>query len=176
MKRFRALVRVRPGQGVLDPQGQAVAAALRALGFAGVEDVRVGRWIEVELQAGSADAARAAAEEMCRRLLANPVLEEYAVDVVEVGGEPPGPARGGAGAPPAVAGLGSPLNPGAAARGLGAPVEGAVQGTATQAPARGVPPAGGAGSPPMPGSPGLPPVPGDGAGRERPSGPPRGDG
>lgn len=154
MGRFRAQVRVQLKPGVLDPQGQAVAGALRALGFSGVEDVRVGRWILVDLQAGSLGEARAAAEEMCRRLLANPVLEDYAVDVVEVA--------------PEVAGrLGSPLNPGAAARGL-APAGGGEK--AGSLPWRGVPAGSEAGPDLVPGAPGLPPVEGAPPPQERAGG------
>jgi phosphoribosylformylglycinamidine synthase PurS subunit len=81
--RFRARVRVMPRPSILDPQGQAVAHALGELGFAGVAGVRVGRAVELELDAPSADAARAGALKMCERLLANPVTEDFALDTVE---------------------------------------------------------------------------------------------
>jgi phosphoribosylformylglycinamidine synthase subunit PurS len=67
----KARVLVRPKAGILDPQGQAVERALPALGFGEVANVRVGRLIELEVQ----DAARL--PEMCERLLANPLIEEY---------------------------------------------------------------------------------------------------
>ena len=70
---MRARVLVRPKAGILDPQGAAVERALPALGFDGVHDVRIGRLIEVEV----ADPARL--DEMCRRLLANPLIEDYEV-------------------------------------------------------------------------------------------------
>ena len=67
--------------GVLDPQGEAVRHALGALGFEGVGDVRVGKVIEVDLAATDAAAARAEAEAMCEKLLANTVIENYAVEI-----------------------------------------------------------------------------------------------
>jgi phosphoribosylformylglycinamidine synthase subunit PurS len=71
MSRVRVLVR--PKAGILDPQGQAVERALPALGFAGVENVHVGRLIELDVE----DPARV--EEMCERLLANPLIEDYEI-------------------------------------------------------------------------------------------------
>ncbi|MEO5826457.1 MAG: phosphoribosylformylglycinamidine synthase subunit PurS [Gemmatimonadales bacterium] len=78
---FRVHVRVIPRPGLLDPQGQAVEHALGSLGFAGVRSVRVGKAIEFAIDARSADEARAAARAMCDRLLANPVTEDYAIEV-----------------------------------------------------------------------------------------------
>ena len=75
---MRARVLVRPKAGILDPQGAAVERALPALGFEGVRDVRVGRLIELEV----ADPARLG--EMCERLLANPLIEDY--EIVEDAG------------------------------------------------------------------------------------------
>jgi phosphoribosylformylglycinamidine synthase PurS subunit len=73
---LRVRVLVRPKAGILDPQGEAVKSALPALGFGGVESVHVGRLIEMELE--STDEVDA----MCRRLLANPTIEEYEWEVV----------------------------------------------------------------------------------------------
>ena len=70
---MKARVLIRPKEGILDPQGQAVERALPALGFRGVSGVRVGRLIELEVE----DPARV--EEMCERLLANPLIEDYEV-------------------------------------------------------------------------------------------------
>jgi len=78
----RATVLVRPKEGILDPQGQAVEQSLRKLGFA-VADARVGRVVDVEVEASSADEARERVEEMCGRLLANPLIESYEVEVHE---------------------------------------------------------------------------------------------
>jgi phosphoribosylformylglycinamidine synthase len=71
-------VLVRPKPGILDPQGQAVSSSLRHLGFE-VGDARVGRVIDVELDAADPDAARAAVERMCDQLLANPLIESYEI-------------------------------------------------------------------------------------------------
>jgi phosphoribosylformylglycinamidine synthase PurS subunit len=72
----RVTVLVRPKDGILDPQGEAVKSALPALGFGGVKTVHVGRLIEMEVE--SADEVDA----MCRRLLANPTIEEYEWEVL----------------------------------------------------------------------------------------------
>jgi phosphoribosylformylglycinamidine synthase len=74
-------VRIIPRSGLLDPQGQAIAHALSALGFSGVGDVRVGKAIELEVEAPSTDAAEASVRAMCERLLANPVTEDFAIEV-----------------------------------------------------------------------------------------------
>jgi phosphoribosylformylglycinamidine synthase len=77
--RARVFVRLRPG--ILDPQGQTIRKALEGLGFPEVKDLRVGRIMELELEETDAARARARLEDMCRRLLANPVVEEYSVEV-----------------------------------------------------------------------------------------------
>ena len=74
---MKARVLIRPKEGILDPQGKAVERALPALGFEGVSNVRVGRLIELDVD----DPSRV--PEMCERLLANPLIEEYEVLVVE---------------------------------------------------------------------------------------------
>jgi phosphoribosylformylglycinamidine synthase PurS subunit len=80
---FRVHVRVMPRDGLLDPQGQAVEHALTALGFEEAGAVRVGRAIELALAAGSRDEAEARARQMCDKLLANPVTEDYRLEVEE---------------------------------------------------------------------------------------------
>ncbi len=75
---MRARVLVKPKQGILDPQGQAVERALPALGFTGVSQVHVGRLIELDVE----DPARL--PEMCEQLLTNPLIEDYVVESVEV--------------------------------------------------------------------------------------------
>jgi phosphoribosylformylglycinamidine synthase len=70
--------------GVLDPQGSAVEKALQALDFSGVQEVRIGKYLEVRLAAKDKGQAEADTEEMCRRLLANPVIENYRFELVEV--------------------------------------------------------------------------------------------
>ncbi len=79
MSRFRVAVHVVPRRGLLDPQGKAVADALHTLGFRDVAAVHVGRHLVLELDARDAEGARAAAREMCERLLANPVTEDFSI-------------------------------------------------------------------------------------------------
>jgi phosphoribosylformylglycinamidine synthase len=74
----RATVLVRPKEGILDPQGDAVGASLRTLGFA-ISNARVGRLVEVDVDAATREEARAQVEEMCERLLANPLIESYEI-------------------------------------------------------------------------------------------------
>jgi len=76
----KATVLVRPKKGILDPQGQAVEQSLRKLGFA-VAEARVGRVVDVDVEASSADEARERVEAMCTQLLANPLIESYEVEV-----------------------------------------------------------------------------------------------
>ncbi len=78
---FRVHVRVVPRPGLLDPQGQAIEHALGSLGFDGVQGVRVGKAIDIGIDAASAADARAMARQMCDRLLANPVTEDYVIEV-----------------------------------------------------------------------------------------------
>lgn len=77
----KAVVTVMPKAGVLDPQGEAVRRALAALGFDGVESVRQGKVIEMELAESDAAKAEATAVEMCEKLLANKVIESYSIEV-----------------------------------------------------------------------------------------------
>ncbi len=81
MNRFRIEVRVTPRPGLLDPEGKAVDHALTSLGYEGIQRVRVGKVIVIDLDAASEEEARDRAEEMCRKLLANPVTEDFAVEV-----------------------------------------------------------------------------------------------
>lgn len=85
MTRYRVAVQVVPRRGLLDPQGKAVADALHTLGFRDVDAVHVGRHLVIELQAPSVDGARALTREMCERLLANPVTEDF--HIAEVSAE-----------------------------------------------------------------------------------------
>lgn len=85
MSRYRVAIHIVPRRGLLDPQGKAVADALHTLGFAGVRDVRVGRHVIVETDADDADAADRRAREMCERLLANPVTEDFEIAGVSEG-------------------------------------------------------------------------------------------
>ena len=78
---MRATVLIRPKPGILDPQGEAVGSALGHLGFE-VNDARVGKVIDFELEAGDAAVAKALVEKMCEQLLANPLIESYEVEIV----------------------------------------------------------------------------------------------
>ncbi|NKE46707.1 phosphoribosylformylglycinamidine synthase subunit PurS [Roseomonas frigidaquae] len=78
---MRARVTIMPKTGVLDPQGKAIGHALGSLGFAGVGEVRAGKVIELELSEADPAKARAVAEEMARRLLANTVIESFKVEL-----------------------------------------------------------------------------------------------
>jgi len=81
MQAFVAGIEVHLKPGALDPQGQAVGAGLRSLGYVGVTDVRVGKHLRVRLEAEDEAAARAAVQRMCQELLANPVMETASFDV-----------------------------------------------------------------------------------------------
>ena len=76
----RVAIRLRPD--VLDPQGKAIGHALETLGFSGVNNVRQGKLIEFDLAAGDAAAAETQVKAMCEKLLANPVIEDYEVEIV----------------------------------------------------------------------------------------------
>ncbi len=86
--KLRVLVRLKAG--ILDVQGAAVMRALGGLGFKEVRDLRVGKLIEVEVEAPTAEAGRTQVEAMCRRLLANPILEDYTIEAVPESALPPG--------------------------------------------------------------------------------------
>jgi phosphoribosylformylglycinamidine synthase subunit PurS len=74
----KATVLVRPKPGILDPQGQAVEASLKQLGFS-VGDARIGRVVDLDVDAADAEQAREAVERMCQQLLANPLIESYEI-------------------------------------------------------------------------------------------------
>ena len=79
---MKATVLVRPKHGILDPQGQAVESSLRQLGFA-VDEARIGRVVDLEVEATDPAAARAEVERMCEQLLANPLIESYEIELSE---------------------------------------------------------------------------------------------
>lgn len=78
---MKARVEITLKGGVLDPQGKAIGHALHGLGFADVGEVRQGKLIELDLAETDPARARAQVEEMCQKLLANPVIERYAIDI-----------------------------------------------------------------------------------------------
>jgi phosphoribosylformylglycinamidine synthase PurS subunit len=77
---MKATVLVRPKEGILDPQGQAVESSLRQLGFP-VAEARVGRVVDLELDAADAAEARTQLERMCEQLLANPLIESFEIEL-----------------------------------------------------------------------------------------------
>ena len=79
--RARVLVRLKPG--ILDVQGAAVQRALVGIGFADVRELRVGKLVEVDVDAPTATVARQRVDEMCRKLLANTILEDYTIEAIE---------------------------------------------------------------------------------------------
>ncbi len=83
MKTFTVEAEIMPKRGVNDPQGESVLSGLKLLGFTGASKVRVGKMIRFQLDAESEDAAKTAATEMCDKLLANPVIEEYELNIQE---------------------------------------------------------------------------------------------
>ena len=79
---MKARVLVMPRAGVLDPEGKAIGQALHGLGFSGVREVRAGKVIWLDLAATDEAGARAEAEAMARRLLANPIVEDFSVEIL----------------------------------------------------------------------------------------------
>ncbi len=78
---MKARIQITLKAGVLDPQGKAIEHALSALSFSGVQDVRQGKYIEIELAESDSDKARKAVERMCEQLLANTVIENYTFEL-----------------------------------------------------------------------------------------------
>ncbi|HIF07185.1 MAG TPA: phosphoribosylformylglycinamidine synthase subunit PurS [Gemmatimonadetes bacterium] len=83
MSRFRLEIRVIPRPGLLDPEGKAIQHALLSLDYEQVQEVRVGKLLYLDVDASSSDEAREGAEAMCRRLLANPVTQDFEIQVQE---------------------------------------------------------------------------------------------
>jgi phosphoribosylformylglycinamidine synthase PurS subunit len=81
---FKVSVYVTPKQGVVDPQGAVVERALPALGHTGAGNIRVGRYITLEVEGSDAEKVKADVDDMCRRLLANPIIEDYRFEVFPV--------------------------------------------------------------------------------------------
>jgi len=74
---MKAKITVMPKKTVLDPQGKTVAHALESMGFKGIKEVRIGKFIEVELKAGNKASLKKKMDEACHKLLSNPVIEDY---------------------------------------------------------------------------------------------------
>ncbi|GAB4365616.1 MAG: phosphoribosylformylglycinamidine synthase subunit PurS [Calditrichia bacterium] len=82
---MKAIIRVQLKKGILDPQGKAVNNALHHLGFESIRDVRIGKYIEMDLGEVNHETATNIVEESCKKLLSNPVIEDYFYDLVEDG-------------------------------------------------------------------------------------------
>lgn len=82
-RQYAVQIHVTPRPGILDPEGETIGRALGALGYAGASNVRAGRLITLRFDAPDAAAARTAVTEMCERLIANPIIEDYTVQVEE---------------------------------------------------------------------------------------------
>lgn len=84
--RFTAVVAVSGLEGIADPEGQTIERALPALGFEGIGQVHVGKLVRFEIEAADEASAHERADELCRRLLANPVMERYELTIQVAGG------------------------------------------------------------------------------------------
>ena len=82
---YRIAVYVTPKKGVVDPQGAVVERALPALGHSGVSNIRVGRYITLEMDAADEKALETQVDAMCRQLLANPIIEDYRFEITKAG-------------------------------------------------------------------------------------------
>ena len=78
---MKARVHVTLKNGVLDPQGKAIEHALKTLGFNNVDGVRQGKFLEIDLAQNDPEAAKTQVDDMCRKLLANTVIEDYSIDI-----------------------------------------------------------------------------------------------
>jgi len=87
VSRFRLEIRVIPRPGLLDPEGKAIQHALHSLDYEQVQEVRVGKLLYLDVAAESSEEARKGAEAMCRRLLANPITEDFEIQVQEASEE-----------------------------------------------------------------------------------------
>lgn len=80
---MKAQIIITPKKAVLDPQGKTVQGALEHLGYAGIREVRVGKYLEIELSGADRETARRQLDEACRRFLSNPVIEDYRLELVD---------------------------------------------------------------------------------------------
>lgn len=77
----KAKVYITPKKGILDPQGKTVESALHSLGYKSVENVKIGKYIELEIKGKTLESAKKQLDEMCKKLLSNPIIEDYAFEV-----------------------------------------------------------------------------------------------
>ncbi len=83
---YLANIKVKLRKSILDPQGKTVEHSLHSLGFSNIKDTRIGKYIELKIDVGSEDDAKKLTDEICKKLLANPVMEDYEFDVVKYDG------------------------------------------------------------------------------------------
>jgi phosphoribosylformylglycinamidine synthase len=84
MKTFRAAIQIQLRKQILDVQGKTVEHALHSLGFTGVQDVHIGKYVELTVSAADQANARAQVEEACRKLIANPIMEDFHIELQEL--------------------------------------------------------------------------------------------
>jgi phosphoribosylformylglycinamidine synthase PurS subunit len=83
---YKAQIKVTLRKSILDPQGKTIEHSIQSLGYKNVADTRIGKYIELKLDANSEEEAKKVTEEICRKLLANPVMEDYEYDIVNLNG------------------------------------------------------------------------------------------
>ena len=83
---YSAKIRITLRKSILDPQGKAVEHSIQSLGYKNIKDTRIGKFIELKIDAATEDEAKSVTEEICSKLLANPVMEDYDFDVISVNG------------------------------------------------------------------------------------------
>jgi phosphoribosylformylglycinamidine synthase subunit PurS len=83
MNGMKAVIKVRLKKGILDPQGKTINKALHHLGFGTIDDVRIGKLIELTIQEQKEDIARKKIEEACKKLLTNPIIEDFTYEIIE---------------------------------------------------------------------------------------------
>jgi phosphoribosylformylglycinamidine synthase subunit PurS len=84
---YSSRIKITLRKSILDPQGKAVEHSIESLGYKNVKDTRIGKYIELKLEAASEDEARKITEEVCKKLLANPVMEDYEYEIFSLNGE-----------------------------------------------------------------------------------------
>ncbi len=84
---FSAKIKVTLRKSILDPQGKAVEHSIQSMGFSSITDTRIGKFIELKIDTSSEEEARLVTDEICRKLLANPVMEDYSFDISKMNGE-----------------------------------------------------------------------------------------
>lgn len=84
---FSAKIKVTLRKSILDPQGKAVEHSIQSMGFSSITDTRIGKFIELKIDTSSEEEARLVTDEICRKLLANPVMEDYSFEISTMNGE-----------------------------------------------------------------------------------------